>query len=101
MYPYDVYGYDFGPYDDYIDDRQAQVLPRLERLEVDNRRQVQELTRINNEILRINQEIRRINQEIARMNQINVEQTQRIRRLNERLRVIENRMNIPFMGDNY
>lgn len=101
MYPYDYYshGYSYYPYDEMEDDRQPQLVRRIEQLEAENRRQVQEITRLNNEIQRLNREIRRINQEIARMNQVNVEQSQRIRNLHERLRAVENRMNIPFTGD--
>lgn len=59
-------------------------------------RQNEELKRQNNEIHRLNAEIHRINHELVTMSHTNVTQSRRLNRLNQRLRVVENRLTIPF-----
>lgn len=55
-----------------------------------------ELARQNQEILRLNTEINRINQELTRQIDVLVRHSRNLNRLNQRLRVVENRLTIPF-----
>lgn len=99
--PYYVQGEPYPPY------RETPQVQSLERrfavLETQHANHVKELTRINeelkrqnNEIRRLNGEINRINQELTRLSNTNVTQSRRLNRLNQRLRVVENRLTIPF-----
>jgi septal ring factor EnvC (AmiA/AmiB activator) len=91
-------------YDPYREPPQAQTIEkRVSSLERQNTHQVKELSRLseelsrqNKEIHRLNGEINRINQELTRLNDMNVKQTRQLNRLNTRLRVVENRLTIPF-----
>lgn len=83
---------------------QAQgVERRLNSLERQNENQVRELNRLSGEIVRLNKEIQRLNGDINRMNHeltrlsdVNGRQSRHLNRLNQRLRVVENRLTIPF-----
>lgn len=91
-------------FNSYREPPQAQGLEgRIGALERLNEQQVKELTRLNeelkrqnNEIYRLNGEINRINHELTRLNDTNVTQSRRLNRLNQRLRIVENRLTIPF-----
>jgi uncharacterized coiled-coil protein SlyX len=107
MNPYYYYvpqSYYPDQYDPFREPPQAQGLEkRLNRLEKQNTHQVKELSRLsdevarqNKEIHRLNGEVNRLNQELTRLNDTNVKQTRQLNRLNTRLRVVENRLTIPF-----
>jgi uncharacterized coiled-coil protein SlyX len=91
-------------YDPYRVPPQAQgIEKRVSALEQQNKHQIKELTRLNDELARqnkeihrLNGEINRLNHELTRLNDINVRHTRHLNRLNQRLRVVENRLTIPF-----
>lgn len=91
-------------FDPFREPPQAQTIEkRVSSLERQNTHQVNELSRLseelsrqNKEIHRLNGEINRINRELTRLNDVNLVQNRRLNRLNTRLRVVENRLTIPF-----
>jgi uncharacterized coiled-coil protein SlyX len=91
-------------FDPFREPPQAQgIEKRVNALEQQNTQQIKELTRLsdeltrqNKEIHRLNGEISRLNQEVTRLNDVNMKQTRHLNRLNTRLRVVENRLTIPF-----
>ena len=100
-YPYDIQQEQFDLYRQ----RPKSKGPdgRVSELERQNDQQRKELTRLNGELQRQNQEIHRlngeinrINQEMLRLNNTNEQQTQHLRRMNQRLRMVENKLNIPY-----
>lgn len=108
MNPYQHYvpqPYHQEPYfDPYREPPQAQEMEkRIGALERQNTQHVkehtrmgEELTRQNKEIHRLNGEINRLNHELNRLNDVNIRQSRQLNRLNTRLRVVENRLTIPF-----
>jgi uncharacterized coiled-coil protein SlyX len=91
-------------FDPYREPPQAQgIEKRVSTLERQNNQQIKELSRLSEELARQNKEIHRLNgevnrltHELTRLNDINVRQSRQLNRLNTRLRVVENRLTIPF-----
>lgn len=102
IYPYPIHHDQHNPFRDPAPQAQP-TEKRLAALERQNGQQAKELTRLNGELSRQNQEIHRINAEISRINQeltrlndVSTKQTRHLNRVNQRLRIVENRLTIPF-----
>lgn len=87
--PYNIQQNHYDPFRQQPAAQPTQQVKELQRIS-------NELTRQNKEIVRLNGEINRLNQEIARMNDVNVQQSRHLNRVHQRLRVVENRLTIPF-----
>lgn len=88
--PYNIQQVHYNPYRQ----QQAQGVPAQHVKEV--QRLNSELGRQNKEVIRLNGEIHRLNQEINRQNDVQLKHARHLNRLNQRLRVVENRLTIPF-----
>ncbi|WML42872.1 hypothetical protein [Neobacillus sp. PS3-40] len=100
-FPYDIQAEQYDP--NRQKPKSKGIEGRVDVLERQNDQQRKELARLNEELNRQNQEIHRLNgeinrlnQEILRLNNTNEKQTRHLKKLNQRLRIVENRLSIPY-----